>query len=186
MLVVIMAAGLCFAGCSTAPKVHTEVTPGIDYSQYHTFALMPLPTASPVSDPGLMARISEPTRQATIDALVAKGLSQSDQQHADIAVNLKGQFLPKVKVTDYGFMPLPTSRTPLGSYEGGDRYRGSEVTDYEQRTLTLEIFDNRTKALAWVGSATRDATEQVDIEKVKAAIAQILSEFPAGTVTSKH
>ena len=186
MLVVIMAAGLCFAGCSTAPKVHTEVTPGIDYSQYHTFALMPLPTASPVSDPGLMARISEPTRQATIDALVAKGLSQSDQQHADIAGNLKGQFLPKVKVTDYGYMPLPTSRTALGSYEGGDRYRSSEVTEYEQRTLTIEIFDNRTKALVWTGSATRNATEQVDVEKVKAAIAQILSEFPARTMASKH
>src|SRR6476660_5854677 len=96
IVALIMASALCLAGCSTAHKVHTQATPGIDYSQYHTFALMPLPTASPVSDPGLMARISEPARQATIEALVAKGLSQSDQQHADIAVNLKGQFLPKV------------------------------------------------------------------------------------------
>jgi len=180
------ALALCLAACSSSPKVQSQATPGIDYTRYHTFALMPLSNVSPVSDQRLMARISEPARQATIDALVAKGLAPTNQEHADVAVNLKGQFLPKVKVTDYSYMPLPTSRTPLGSYAGGDRYRSSAVTDYEQRTLSIEIFDNRTKALAWTGSATRNATEQVDVEKVKAAIAQILSEFPAGTITSRR
>jgi len=183
----IVAVALCLAACSTSSeyKVKTHATPGTDYSSYHTFALMPLPNISPVTDPGLMARVSEPARQATIDALVAKGLSQVDHQHADIAVNLKSQFLPKVKVSDWGYMPLPTSRTPLGSQEGGNRYRGADETDYEERTLTIEIFDNRTKALAWQGSAKRDSTAEVDVEKVKAAIAQILAEFPAGTSASK-
>jgi hypothetical protein len=76
MLVVMMASGLCIAGCSTAAKVHTQATPGIDYSQYHTFVLMPLPTASPVSDPGLMARISEPTLRQTLTHWSPRGFPE--------------------------------------------------------------------------------------------------------------
>jgi hypothetical protein len=135
-----------------------------------------------------MSRISVPARQAATEALVAKGLAEVDSQRADIEVNMKGQFLPKVETTDWGYMALPSSRVALGSHQGGNRYQGLSESEYEERILTIEIFDNRTKQPIWVGWSKRDVTGQpsdVDIEKLKAAIANILSEFPAGSAKSK-
>jgi hypothetical protein len=132
-----------------------------------------------------MRRISEPARQAAVEALVAKSLTETDRGQAQIAVNLQGKFLPKVKVTDWGYMPLPSSRTPLGGYQGGNRPGGSDVSEYEERTLTIEIFDNRTKEVIWVGWSKRDATAEVDVERVKATIRRILSEFPPGSTNHR-
>jgi len=168
---------ISFAACSTTPKVYTQPKPGAAFSRYHTFALMPLPTASPASDPGLMLRVGEPARKAAVEALTAKGLTEADQAQADLAINLKGQFLPKVKVTQYGYVAGPTYQR-LGGYQGGYRYSGVDVDNYEERTLTIEVFDNHTKELTWVGWSKRDSSEQVDVEKLQAGIRSILAELP--------
>jgi hypothetical protein len=175
---------VALTACSTTPKVNTQAQPGTDFTRYHTFALMPLPTTGPASDPGLMLRVAEPARQAAVQALTAKGLTEADRAQADLAVNLRGQFLPKVKVTEYGYAAGPVVPR-LGAPQGGYRYSGVDVENYEERTLTIEVFDNHTKELTWVGWSKREATDQVDVEKLQAAIRSILAGLPAGAVASK-
>jgi len=85
-----VALAILLPACSTTPKVHTQAKPGADYTRYRTFSLMPLPTTGPVGDPGLMLRAGEPARQAVLDALTAKGLTQADRAQADITVYLRG------------------------------------------------------------------------------------------------
>ena len=168
------------AACSTTPKVQTQAKPGTDFTRYHTFALMPLPTAVPVSDPGLMLRIAEPARQAVVQALAAKGLTEADRAQADIAVNLKGQSFPKVEVTDWGYRAVPVYGY-RGRYYGSAGYRDVDVRSYEERTLSIEIFDNRTKELAWVGWSKSEASGGIKVEKLQEAIRLILAEFPPAT-----
>jgi hypothetical protein len=163
------------SGCATTPNVQTQAKPGVDYSKYHTFALMPLPAPQTASDPGMMLRLAEPARQAVVTALVSKGLSEVDRGQADLAINLRGQSLPKVEVTDWGY--TRTAHTRWGPYPV--RVGEVNVRTYEEKTMTIEIYDNRTKDLAWLGWATTTSGKEITAEKLQEVIRRILSDFPA-------
>jgi len=162
-------------GCSTTPKVHTQAQPGADFARYRTFALMPMPATGPASDPGLMLRIAEPARRAVVEALTGRGFTEADRAQADIAVNLRGSSLPKVEVTDWGYSRTAYTRRygPVPVHVGE-----VDVRSYEERTLTAEIFDNRSKELIWVGWTKREARGQVNVQKLQDAIRNVLAEFP--------
>jgi hypothetical protein len=170
---------LAMAGCSTTPKVHTQAKPGTDYARYHTFALLPLSATGPASDPGLMLRVAEPARQAANEALTARGLTQADPAQADIVVNLRGSSLPKVDVTDWGYSRTAYTRAGRVPVHVGR----VDVRTYEERTLTVEIFDQRSKELVWVGWSKREASGPIKTEKLQEAIRNILSTFPPPSTT---
>jgi hypothetical protein len=171
------ALAVLLSGCSTTPKVQTEAQPGTDYYRYHTFALMPLASTGPASDPGLVLRLAKPARASVIEALTAKGLAEADRSQADLAINLRGQSLPRVEITEWGYHPAPVYGR-RGRYYGYSGSRNVDVRSYEQRTLSVEIFDNRTKGLVWVGWSTSESGGEVKVEKLQQAIGYILAEFP--------
>ncbi len=175
---------LLWPGCSTTPKVQTQTKADTDYARYHTFALMPQTASGPTSDPGLMLRLVQPARQAVVETLTAKGLTEADREEADLAVNLRGQSLPKVVVTDWGYQPIPAYGW-RGRVYGFDSYRDVDVRTYEERTLSIELFDNRTKELVWVGWSKSDASGEIKVEKLQAAIRRILLEFPPPAAPTK-
>jgi len=161
--------------CSTAPKVHVQPKAGADYTLYHTFALLPLPASAPANDPGLILRIAEPARQEAREALLAKGFTEVERTQADITVNLRGYSLPKVEVTDWGYSRTAYTRygRPLPVHVGQ-----LDVRTTEERTLTLEVFDNRSRELVWVGWSRRTASGPVKVETLQEAIRAILAQFP--------
>ena len=72
-----------------------------------------------------------------------------------------------------------TSQLPSSHYAGINLAQfKEEVERRSEKTLIIEIFDNRTKEMAWVGWSTREATGQVQAEKVQEIIRAILVEFP--------
>jgi hypothetical protein len=182
LLLVALASALLLPACSTTPKVHTQAKPGTDYTRYRTFALMPLPAQGPANDPGLMLRLAEPARLTVIEALAAKGLAETGRAQADIAVNLRGAALPKVEVTDWGYRAVPVYGR-WGRYYGSVGYRDVDVHSTVERTLSIEIFDNRTKELAWVGWSTSEAGGTIKVEKLQQAIRNILAKFPPPSTT---
>jgi len=131
-----------------------------------------------------MLRVAEPARQAVVEALAAKGLTVTDRAQADIAVNLRGQSLPKTEVSDWGYRAVPVYGV-MGRRNGYAGYRDVDVRNYEERTLTIEIFDNRTKELAWVGWSKSEAVGEIKVEKLQEAIRRILARFPPGAAPSK-
>jgi hypothetical protein len=172
-----LALAILLPACSSTPRIRTEGNASVDYSRFHTFSLMPLPTAVPVSDPGLMMRISDPARQAVKDAFAAKGITEADRTNADIAVNLRGKILPKVEMADWGYRSGPVYGR-YGTYYGTAGYRDIDTVTYEDRTLYIEIYDNKAKDLVWVGSSTTEGTGEIQAANVQKAIHLILAEFP--------
>ncbi len=166
------AALVLIVGCAT--PVHTEVKPAAPFASYRTFALLPLPQSGPASEPGLMLRLAKPAQEAVAAALLAKGYQPAEREKADFVVNLRGSSLPKVEVTDWGY-----SRTAHTRYGSLPVHVGEvDVSTYEERTLTVEVFENRSKELVWVGWTKRKATGQVKVQKVQDAIRNILAKFP--------
>lgn len=170
------ATAVALAGCSTTPKVQTEARASGDLSNFKTFALLPLPTSVPGADPGLMSRVAEPARRAAIEGFTAKGLREVELAQADLAVNLRGEALPKVEATELGYTTFPTSHI---AYRVPVPGAGSTVRNYEERKLVVEVFDNRTKSLAWVGSIQRESQGPVAIEILQESIRAVIAKFPS-------
>jgi len=171
-------AGLLLTACQSTPKVSSEARPGQDFAVYHRFALLPLPDVKNPSDPGLMLRVSEPARKTVIETLTAKGFAEVARAQADFTVNVRGQAIPRVEVTDWGYTH--------GGYAHGyyPAYRDVDVYSYEERTLAVEIYDERTKEQVWVGWIKTDGYTRVEADRVCEGLRRILAEFPPTAATA--
>jgi len=164
---------LLVAGCATPVK--TDYKTGTDFSRYKTFALMPLPQRGSAEDPGLVLRLAQPARDAVVSELTAKGLSEAPTNQADLAVNLRGQSLPRVEVTDYGYTYPAMTHYGMVTVV---RNPYTSVSTYNERTLIIEMLDNRAKELVWVGWTKKSSSKPVTAEALQQAIREILAEFP--------
>jgi hypothetical protein len=163
-------------GCAAKPKICSTAKPGVDYTRFQTFVLRPLPTSGPASDPGLMLRLAEPAQRIITEQLTAKGLTIATTNNADLAVNLRGQSIPRVEVRDWGYEPAPL-RVRGGWYYTGT-YRDVDLYNYEENRLIIEIFENRSQELVWVGWSESRSTGAVPTEKFEQMLRSILALFP--------
>jgi len=164
---------LGLTGCRTVPRVDSQAKPGTDFSRYKTFCVLPF-ESSPPSDPGMALRLSDVAIKAVQDGLGLDGLELKPHEEADLAVALRGQAVPKIQVTDWGYTPAYYSG--YGYWYGG--YRDVDVRTYEERTLVLEFYDNKTKEMIWAGWATAPGSGKVKAEYLVDSIQRILRRFP--------
>ena len=168
-----LAAALITTGCSTPVK--TDYKAGADFSRYRTYALMPLTQQAPAQDRDLLLKLSGPARDAVRDALGAKGLTEAALGPADLSVTLQGRSLPKVEIRDYGYTYPVMTRYGMVTVVQNPY---TSVSTYNERTLIIEMLDNHTKELVWVGWMTKQSSSTVTPEKLQDAIRNILAEFP--------
>jgi hypothetical protein len=166
-------AGLLLASCSSTPTVSSEAKPGQDFAVYRRFALLPMAEVKNVSDPGLMLRVSEPARKTVVDALVAKGFQEVERAKADFTVNVRGEAIPRTDVTDWGYSHGGYGRASL--YPA---YHDVDVYNYKERTLAVEIYDERSKEQVWVGWLKTETSKRVEAERVCEGLRLILEKFP--------
>jgi hypothetical protein len=84
------AALLLASGCQTKSVQYKQ---GVDFSRYHSFALAPLPTEGPTSDPNAAVRAAKPAKEAVVATLSAKGFVEAKPENADLLVKLGAWFL---------------------------------------------------------------------------------------------
>jgi hypothetical protein len=174
-----LGAALFAAGC--ASPVKTDFKAGADFSRYRTFALMPLPQSPPAEDPGVRLRLAQPAREAVVGSLTAKGLTETAATKADLAVNLRGQSLPKVEVTDYGYSYPVMTRAGTVTVV---RNPYTSVSTYTERTLIIELLDTRAKELVWVGWTKKSSSKPVSPDALQEAIRGILEKYPPSVENS--
>lgn len=168
-----LAGALFVTGCATPVK--NEYKTGADFSQYHTYALLPLPQGRPDRDPGEMLRLAGPAREAVKKCLNAKGFSETTTDEADLAVNIVGKYVPRVEVKDYGYSYTVMTRSgPLQVVQNPS----SSVSTYHERTLSIEMLDAHSKELVWVGWMTKDTSREPTPEALQEAVGRILEKFP--------
>ena len=165
-----------WVGCSTV-QVDTDWNPSTDFSKLHTYAWLsdaPLTTGDPRFDNPL---VDQRIRNATAEALVAKGFTPAAKASADFLVAYLITSQQKTDVNtvyeSYGY--------GLGGF-GGPGYARTYVTQYELGTLILDVLDPKTKSLVWRGSGSavlgESRTPEERDERVRAAVQEILAKFP--------
>jgi Domain of unknown function (DUF4136) len=141
---------LLACGCQSTPNVTHK--PGVDFTQYQTFAFADFNRRGPVSDPTAPLRLRRAVQTSLSETLAHKGYTEVKSDTADFLVKVYGNFIPD---------------------EPG-------VNSLESRTSVIEIIDAKTKEVVWSTSRTRMSSTTLTPEAAGQLAARMIEPFPTG------
>lgn len=173
----LIAASLALAACASGPKVQSLAAPSFNMSQYRSFGFSdPLGT----DRQGYQTVVSSQLKASTRREMEARGLTYSDT-NPDLLINFGGKLADKMRVSQYAqpAMPMGYYGYRRGAYGAWPMYsERTEVTQYREGTLTVDLIDTKSQQLVWEGTVTKPLKDSDDVaavldEAVKAAIAKL-------------
>ena len=149
-----------------AQQVTYNFMPGTDFSKYHTFKWVDIP-----SNVHPNQIVSQEIKEAVNNVLASKGLTQATGDTADLYVEYQCSVDQERQWNAWG---------SGGRFMGG---MGSATSStISNGTLAVDFYDPTSKELIWRGSATKtlnpSGNQQKDMERLNKAIAKLLKNFP--------
>jgi uncharacterized protein DUF4136 len=167
------------AGCATGPRISTDSDPEADFGRYRTWAFYQ-PIAMEQS--GYTTFITERIRADVRREMEARGYAY-DETSPDLRVNFQGIVQEK---TDVYSMPRSDVQY-FYSYRARSYfampfwYDETQVNQYTEGTLTVDLVDAARNRLVWTGAAigrvTRKAAQERAVE-IDRAIDEIFLRYP--------
>lgn len=168
---------LALTGCASGPTIRSNADPGVDFARFQTFNFMqPLST----DREGYQSFISRNLMVAAERELTALGLRRTDA-NPDLLVNFSANLDQRLRVTQ-------TPQSSMGAF--GSHRRGfystwpsyrTDVTQYTQGTLVVDVIDAARMQLVWEGVASQRITQSraADIgPTIDTAMQEIFARFP--------
>jgi hypothetical protein len=170
---------LLLAGCATGPRISTDSDPAADFSRYRTFAFH-APLA--IERDGYSTPASSVMKEAARREMEARGYIY-DADAPDLLVNINAYLnqrsdvvtMPEVRYNyyysyrnnAYVAVPYTTDRT--------------NVYNYTEGTLNIDLVDARERRLVWEGIAVGRMARLKPAERnarIQQTIAEIFAEYP--------
>ena len=170
---------LLLAACATGPRVRTDFDPEADFSRYHSYAFFQ-PLA--MEESGYTSYITERIKADVRREMEARGYVFDDKA-PDLRVNFQGIVQEKTDVysvprTDFNYFYSYRARRYYGVPVWYDQ---TQVSQYREGTLTIDLVDAARNRLVWTGSAIGRVTQKTPQERaaeVDRAIASVFMQFP--------
>lgn len=172
-----------FAACSTY-TVKTDFDPAIAYASYQTFDWYAASKRAKGKGSGTDPIMDKRVRASVQAVLESKGFKQEVVAEPDFLVTYYPVYRNKRYRTTTSFGGgYGWSRRPWG-YGVGTRFSTSQVHNYREGTIILEIVDSRSNQLVWQGAAegaltNLDNPEDAQ-EEIQKAVRDLLANFPPG------
>ena len=169
---------LLLAGCATGPTIRSNVDPAVNFNTFRTFSFFqPLST----DREGYQSLISQQLIASTQRELEARGLTRDDTR-PDLLVNFSADLDQRLRVTQ---TPVTTAssfnRHRHGLYSTWPTYQRTEIRQYTQGTLGIDVVDAARRQLVWEGFALGRVTQSTTNNLgpvLDDAVVQIFREFP--------
>lgn len=166
-----IAAALVLSACQTTPRVTTDYDPSANFSAYRTFEW-----ANEAAPQGVNPLLFERVKASVERGLAAKSFTRSETP--DFAVGITLGARDRVETTNWGPYYYPGYGRPF-RYGWAYPYSNVDVRTVTDGTLTIDIFDVRTKKPVWHGRATKEiTTSQIDQALIDQAVDAALANFP--------
>ena len=170
---------LLVAACATGPRVHTDMDPRADMSRYGSYGFYE-PLAMEQS--GYTTYLTDQIRASIRREMDARGF-RFDPANPDLRVNFQGIVRERTDVytiprSDFGYFYNYRARSYVGYPLWYDQ---TQVRQYTEGTLTVDLVDASRNHLVWTGSAIGRVTQRTAQERAAAAdgaIASIFARFP--------
>ena len=167
------------AGCATGPRITTDADPEADFARYRSWAFYQ-PIAMEQS--GYSTFMTERIRADVRREMEARGYTY-DEQSPDLRVNFQGVVQEKTDVysvprSDVQYFYSYRARS---YYAVPFWYDETQVNQYTEGTLTIDLVDAARNRLVWTGAAigrvTRKAPQERAME-IDRAIGEIFLRYP--------
>jgi len=169
---------LALTGCVSGPTIRTNADQSVEFARFQTFNFMqPLST----DREGYQSFISRDLMAAAERELVSLGLSRTDT-NPDLLVNFSANLDQRLRVrqtpaTSTGGM----HRHRRGFYNTWPGYQRTEIREYTQGTLGIDVVDPVRRQLIWEGFAISRVTQSTTDNLgpvLNDAVVDILRDFP--------
>lgn len=166
------------SSCTTGPTIRSNVDESVDFHRFRTFAFLnPLGT----DREGYQTLISQQLVSSTERELVARGLSRTDT-NPDLLINFRVNLDQRLRVTQSPAMPASSvSRHRRGFYNTWPGYQQTEIRQYEQGTVGIDVVDAGRRQLIWEGLAVDRVTQSTTNNLgpvLNDAVVAIFRDFP--------
>ncbi|NEX91883.1 DUF4136 domain-containing protein [Caulobacter sp. 17J65-9] len=165
-----LAAALTLGACATGPSIHADYDRSVDFSSFHTFSL-----ASDTPQPGAPPLTWQRVSDAINRTLQARGFTRSDTP--DFAVGFTLGKRDRIETWNYG--PYYAGWGQWGGGPWGPSQ--TQVRTITEGTLTIDVFDAKTRRPVWSGTATQRLSGPVSQAEIDAAVTSVLAKFPPGS-----
>lgn len=183
-----VAVPLMLAACASGPDVRAIADPSVNFSQFQTFGFVePLGT----DRAGYQSMVSQQLKASTTREMQARGL-RYDAANPQLLVNFNAKLNDKMRVTT---TPEPIMAPGYYGYRRGfynpwPMYaETTDVTQYTEGTLTIDVVDAARKQMVWEGTVTKSVTskDQQNVNgAIDAAVTAAFTKFPVkGPVAAK-
>lgn len=174
--------GLCvlaIAGCATGPRISSEVDPEADFGSYRTFGFY-APLA--LEKEGYATPTTDRIKAAARAQLESRGYVYAAEQ-PDLWVNLNAYMQEKTSVTsiptvDYNYYYSYRARSYFAVPYWRDQ---TEVRNYTEGTLNVDLVDRRKNRLVWEGIAVGRIAKLKPEERaarIDATMTEIFARYP--------
>lgn len=178
-MVATVAATFLVAACATSPRIITNADPDADFGAYRTFAFAaPLGTDRPG---GTRTLLSHHLVESVTVEMTRRGYALTDGP-SDLTLNFFVSTEEKIDVREvpagppwYGYYGYRH-----GLYGVWDGY-ATEVTQYTEGTLNVDVIDTRKDQLVWEGAVigrVRDVEDDGLQHRVLEAVQQLFARYP--------
>ena len=184
----VLASLLVAAACTSPRRVETETAPAANFSTRHTFAWQESQASydrQPV-EPGDEA-VKRTIRDTVVEQLSLKGFKEVQGAEPDFLVSFHLVVTlmtePELCVTRHVIFNYQEAPPPLKDAEVCDSDPMTPSATLRQGTLVVFVVDPETRNLLWQGAVVgADVSRRNNTESLRAALTQMLQEFPSGPV----
>jgi hypothetical protein len=165
------------ASTPTPPEVTTRYDHSVDFSAYRTFAFFePLAVETAGYEP-----VVAKTMKAAARAEMEKRGYVYAETGADLLVNLSGKLAKQLEVKPVESVAPPVYFTfRQGYYSDWSEPGQTEVTEYTEGTINVDLIEAKSKKLVWEGVAVGRATKKTKRNReatLTTAVAEIFSKY---------
>jgi hypothetical protein len=176
LLVVITAVSL--TGCATGPKISADYDRSANFAAYRTFGFyQPLGT----DQAGYESLVTQTLKSAVQREMETRGYRFSETQ-PDLLVNFNAKLAQQTRVSQTPAPPPMYYGYRRGYYGGWGGYGyETQVDQYVEGTLNIDIVDAKRKQLAWEGVAVGRVTKKSQEDRqaaIRAAVTEIFAKYP--------
>jgi hypothetical protein len=175
----LFAALLLLAGCASGPTIRSNLDQEVDFSQFRTFGFFdPLTT----DREGYQTLISQQLVASAERELRARGLERTDS-NPQLLVNFSADLDQRLRITQTPAVAVSSvdRRRRGGFYSTWPTYQQTEIRQYTQGTLGIDIVDASRRQLIWEGFAVGRVTQRTTDNLgpvLDSAVVDIFASFP--------
>lgn len=170
-----LAAALLAACATPAPTVRSQTDPGANFGGYQTFGFF---DELPGQQAPYESFVDKHIKDAIATEMQARGYRR--EVNGQLLINYHRQRTDKVKVTQTA-VPTGFYGYRRGFYTWGGAAVTTDVQNYREGTLIIDVVDGAAKKLLWESVAVGRVTDKVlknPEVAIDAAVKQMFSEFP--------